>query len=329
MSKLHSHTCSSTRVRAVVAPGSWAALGCALTLVISGCTTPTTHHTQPTTSFTPKGPAPTLDADGPNSTETDSRPADATNEEGHEATPTPAAPLDMPAASSTRSNPELPSPGEQVILAQDPNHVSAAEHRAATDILRSPVPAGTPQELLATLVIQPPYPRSVRRSYKRAQFGPAWTDVDRNGCDTRNDILARDLTELTFKPRTHDCVVLTGHLQDPYTGQPIDFQRGRDTSAAVQIDHIVALSNAWRTGAAKLPYPMRLSLANDPLNLVAVDGPANQQKSDSDAAQWLPTQEFQCDYVTRQVQVKAKYNLFVTPAEHSRLAQLLDQCSSR
>ena len=126
--------------------------------------------------------------------------------------------------------------------------------------------------------------RAPKTGYKRTQFGKAWADVDRNGCDTRNDILNRDLTDVKHKVRTHDCVVESGQLHDPYTGKDIAFKKGWKTSTAVQIDHVVALSDAWQKGAQKLSQTKRTELANDPYNLLAVQGKANQKKSDGDAA---------------------------------------------
>uniref|UniRef100_UPI00262E0DCF GmrSD restriction endonuclease domain-containing protein n=1 Tax=uncultured Citricoccus sp. TaxID=614031 RepID=UPI00262E0DCF len=158
-------------------------------------------------------------------------------------------------------------------------------------------------------------------------FGPAWADVDRNGCDTRNDMLARDLAGERFKPGTHDCVVLSGVLDDPYTATEIHFLRGQDTSNDVQIDHVVALSDAWQKGARQLSADERIRFANDPVNLLAVDGPANAQKSDSDAASWLPpNRSFRCDYVARQIAVKAEYALWVTSAEKDAMIRVLDGC---
>ena len=169
--------------------------------------------------------------------------------------------------------------------------------------------------------------RAPKTGYDRDAFGPAWADVDRNGCDTRNDILARDLTDETFKPGTHDCVVLTGALADPYTATTIAFQRGNTTSSAVQIDHVVALSDAWQKGAQQLDADTRQGFANDPLNLLAVDGPTNQAKGDGDAATWLPPNKaFRCEYVARQVAVKATYKLWVTQAEHDAIARILTTC---
>lgn len=165
--------------------------------------------------------------------------------------------------------------------------------------------------------------------YAREQFGPAWADVDRNGCDTRNDVLARDLTDVTYKPGTHDCVVLTGTLDDPYTGRTIAFARG-PRSADVQIDHVVALANAWVTGAQQLSAERRRELANDPANLLAVDGPANQAKGAGDAATWLPpSRSYRCAYALRQIHVKTAYDLWVTKAEQAALDQQLDRCAPR
>ncbi|MFC5952201.1 HNH endonuclease family protein [Pseudonocardia lutea] len=185
-------------------------------------------------------------------------------------------------------------------------------------------PVGTAADTLATLPVKG---RAPKTGYARDQFGPSWSDVDRNGCDQRNDILARDMTGETFKPGTHDCIVLTGTLADPYTSRTIAFTRGQGTSEAVQIDHVVALSDAWQKGAQQLDADTRKRLANDPLNLLAVDGPTNNRKSDGDAATWLPpNRAYRCDYVARQVAVKAKYGLWVTQAEHDAIAGILAGC---
>lgn len=169
--------------------------------------------------------------------------------------------------------------------------------------------------------------RAPKTGYSREEFGPAWADVDHNGCDTRNDILNRDLEQVTYRDNTQNCVVLTGVLNDPYTATQINFQRGQDTSTAVQIDHVVALSDAWQKGAQQLTADQRRMFSNDPLNLLAVDGPANQQKGDSDAASWLPAnRSFRCDYVSRQIAVKHRYDLWVTAAEKDAMARVLDAC---
>jgi hypothetical protein len=137
----------------------------------------------------------------------------------------------------------------------------------------------------------------------------------------------RDLENETFKPGTNDCIVLTGTLHDLYTDTTITFQRGQTTSDDVQIDHIVALSNAWQTGAQQLDPSTRELFGNDPLNLQATDGPTNQAKGDADAATWLPPNRAAwCPYVARQVAVKAKYRLWLTAAEHDTIARVLTGC---
>jgi EAL domain-containing protein (putative c-di-GMP-specific phosphodiesterase class I) len=185
--------------------------------------------------------------------------------------------------------------------------------------------AGSVESLLAGLAVKG---RAPKTGYSRDQFGAAWADVDRNGCDTRNDILNRDLTERSWRAGTGDCVVETGVLADPYTGHTIAFSKADAT--AVQIDHVIALSDAWQTGAQFWSAATRLVFANDPLNLLAVDGRANEQKSDSDAASWLPANEgFRCAYVARQVSVKASYGLWVTAAEHDAIAAILAGCPNQ
>jgi len=169
--------------------------------------------------------------------------------------------------------------------------------------------------------------RAPKTGYARAQFGQAWADVDRNGCDTRNDMLKRDLTEIVYKVKTRNCVVATGILLDRYSGETINFVRGNVTSMEVQIDHVVALSNAWQTGAFKLTVLQRTALANDPMNLFAVKGRLNLQKSDGDAATWLPPlKSFRCAYVAQQIAVKAKYSLWVTAPEKEAMVRILTAC---
>ncbi|MFI6432853.1 DUF1524 domain-containing protein [Rhodococcus oryzae] len=198
----------------------------------------------------------------------------------------------------------------------------------------STVPAAAPVAAVALLDGLPVKGRAPKTGYDRDLFGQAWSDDvtvagGRNGCDTRNDILRRDLTEKTFKPGTRDCVVTAGVLDDTYTGKRIDFLRGEGTSTAVQIDHIVALSDAWQKGAQQLDEQTRRNFANDPRNLQAVDGPTNSQKSDGDAATWLPPNKaYRCTYVTRQVEVKAAYGLWVTQAEKVAIARVLADCAT-
>ena len=181
--------------------------------------------------------------------------------------------------------------------------------------------APTVTDVIATIAVKG---RAPKTGYARAQFGPAWDDVDGNGCDTRNDILKRDLSSPVFEG---SCKILSGTLLDPYSGEVINFLRGVSTSSLVQIDHVVALSNAWQTGAFKLTAEKRAALANDPLNLLAVKGKLNSQKSDGDAATWLPPKKnYRCAYVARQVAVKAKYGLWLTPPEKAAILKIIETC---
>ena len=160
------------------------------------------------------------------------------------------------------------------------------------------------------------------QKYYRKLFYDTW-GVTSSGCNTREAILVRDLTDAVV----NNCKVMSGILADPYTGKRIEFKRGQETSSAVQIDHVVALSNAWATGAFAFDEVRRYEISQDPLNLLAVDGPANQEKSDQDAADWLPSnQAFQCQYVARQISVKYKYELWVTPAEKAKMLEVLSRC---
>lgn len=185
-----------------------------------------------------------------------------------------------------------------------------------------PQPEQVTGDVVSTLETLEVKGRAPKTNYSREQFGGDWNTV--NGCDTRNVILARDLTEVVINDR---CQVVSGVLNDPYTGEVIRFQRGSDTSDDVQIDHVVALSDAWQKGAQLLSGERRVALANDPLELLAVKGSANQQKSDSDAASWLPSNKaFRCQYVSRQVAVKKKYELWVTAAEKEAILRVLGAC---
>lgn len=178
---------------------------------------------------------------------------------------------------------------------------------------------------LSTLDTIPVKGRSPKTGYARTQFGDGWAKT--GNCDTRNIILHRDLKMVVV---SGDCKVMSGSLDDPYTGKTIVFTRGEQTSDDIQIDHIVALSNAWQTGAQQLTLPERIALANDPLELVAVDGSANQAKGDGDAATWLPPNKpFRCQYVARQIAVKSKYKLWVTQAESDAMRRVLGTCPSQ
>jgi hypothetical protein len=198
--------------------------------------------------------------------------------------------------------------------------------RTPTAAAPSATARGTALALLAKLPVKG---RSAKTGYVRAAFGPAWTDTNRNGCDTRNDILRRDLTALTVKPGTNGCKILAGTLAvDPYTRRAIQFVYGGVSE--IDIDHVVALGDAWQKGASGWDFRKRLALANDPLNLLAVDASANRQKGDGDAATWLPANKsYRCAYVARQVAVKAKYQLWVTAAEQSAIARVLAGCPAQ
>lgn len=222
----------------------------------------------------------------------------------------------QPSASATVT----PTPAAPTAAPETPVAEPVAEPAATP----SAVPAPAQSDALALLATLPVKGRAPKTGYSRDQFGQAWKDVEHNGCGTRDDILQRDLTGETLEGR---CKVLSGTLNDEYTGKTINFVRGQGTSMAVQIDHRVALSNAWQTGAQQLSFDEREHLANDPINLIAVDGPTNGAKSDGDAATWLPpVKSYRCEYVAKQVAVKVKYRLWVTQPEHDTIASILSNC---
>ena len=217
---------------------------------------------------------------------------------------------------------DTPAPGSPSTVAATATPTPAP---APTPVIPEASQSATTAQTLAALAAIPVKGRSPKTGYDReGQFGRPWTDEDHNGCDTRNDILARDLAAATLEGA---CRVVSGTLADPYTGGSIAFERGEQTSALVQIDHVVALSNAWQTGAAQIGPERRVAFANDPLNLLAVDGATNSAKGDGDAATWLPpSTAFRCTYVSRQVAVKSAYSLWVTQAEHDAIARVLATC---
>ncbi|MDS1116261.1 HNH endonuclease family protein [Gordonia westfalica] len=200
-----------------------------------------------------------------------------------------------------------------------------------------PLPPPTPSSVtpsavgaLADLDALPVKGRAPKTGYSRPRFGAAWDDaVDvqygRNGCRTREDILRRDLVDITV--HADGCRVLSGTLVDAYSGKTLPFTRGQDTSALVQIDHVVALSDAWQKGAAQWDAGRRLAFANDPRNLQAVSGTVNQSKGAGDAATWLPPNKaYRCTYVSRQIEVKKSYGLWVTAAEREAMSRVLSGC---
>lgn len=205
------------------------------------------------------------------------------------------------------------------IFTNTPNQVNTkSEVKSASINLK----IGLAVDVLDNLVIKS---RAAKTDYSRDKFGAGWAVS--SGCDTRNIILNRDLFDVAINDK---CEVVSGILNDSYTGKIISFARGSDSSSAIQIDHVVALSDAWQKGAQQLTTKERIALANDPLELLAVDGPANMQKSDGDAATWLPSNKaFRCEYVARQIAVKQKYNLWVTRAEHDVMSNILHKCSGQ
>jgi hypothetical protein len=198
-------------------------------------------------------------------------------------------------------------------------HHQGSPRMSATAQPTSSAPqARTALGVLATLPVKG---RAPMTGYSRDAFGPAWLDANRNGCDERNDMLTRDLGDRTEE----NCRILTGTLADPYTAQTIAYVYGDGT--LIDIDHVVALGNAWVSGASRWPVRRRAALATDPLNLLAVDASANRQKGDGDAATWLPPNKgYRCAYVARQVAVKAKFGLSVTAPEKDAIGRVLATC---
>jgi hypothetical protein len=189
------------------------------------------------------------------------------------------------------------------------------------------------QAALTVLASIPVHWPASKSGYSREQFGKPWTDdVDgvefgHNHCDTRDDILRRDLSSVV--PPT-GCEVKTGVLHDRYTGNDIPFNRDEGTDVLVQIDHIVPLLNAWQTGAQQWDLVKRTQFANDPVELLAVSGKANRKKKAGDVATWLPSnKDYRCEYVTKVVNIKAKYGLWMVQSEHDEAARVLSKCSSQ
>ncbi|WAL40236.1 excalibur calcium-binding domain-containing protein [Brevibacterium sp. BRM-1] len=224
-------------------------------------------------------------------------------------------PADTDPAAPDGESAGAPSGAGQVGAAeQPPDSPPASETAAGT--------ARSAEAQLAALAVKG---RAPKTGYDRTGFG--WRqDTDHNGCDTRNDVLRRDLVGIAVQAGA-PCVVMTGSLHDPYSGQAIGFDRAH---SRVDIDHVVALSDAWQSGAQQLDEQRRVALANDPLNVLAVSSTLNRQKSDGDAATWLPPAKgYRCEYAARQIAVKAKYGLWVKPAERSALARVLSRCPSQ
>jgi hypothetical protein len=229
---------------------------------------------------------------------------------------------------SSDSNRNIPTPTLSPLPSEES---SATESSTPSPSGASPSPSatsGTATEVaspaLTALATIPIKGRAPKTGYDRDLFASDWDYSF--GCDMRNKILRRDFVQFQFRSDS-SCVIATGVLQDPYTGQTINFVRGVGTSNEVQIDHVVAVSDAWQKGAQQLSSAQRYAFYNDPLNLLAVSGSANAQKSDSDAASWLPSNRaYRCSFVARQVAVKISYNLWVTQAEYDAIYRVLQEC---
>ena len=208
--------------------------------------------------------------------------------------------------------------------------VSAGDHGEMT--ARADVPTVQPgTDVLAGVTVVPVRVRGY--DYRRAAFGEAWDDDNdapggHNGCDTRNDILNRDLLDKTYVSikRCPDAVA-TGILHDPYTNATIAFTRGNQVGASVQIDHIIPLALAWDMGARDWSDAMRIRFANDPANLLAVAGPANQDKGDQEPATWMPPNHaFWCQYAMQFIAVARGYGLAVDQASAQELREAAATC---
>jgi len=201
-------------------------------------------------------------------------------------------------------------------VATIPQLAQAATFATATEV--------TASSALFTLAVKG---RAPKTGYDRDALFGDWADPDGNGCDARNDVLARDLTNKVFGTGSDRCLVLSGTLIDPYSGKKIDFMRGQGTSTLVPIDHVVAVSDAWQKGAFKWDATKRINFYNDPLNLMATQRALNSQKKDGDAATWLPPlKSYRCAYVAQQIAVKAKYGIWVTKAEKEAMVRILSAC---
>jgi hypothetical protein len=230
----------------------------------------------------------------------------------------PTVPAEEPTSeASTTEEPASEAPTSEAPTTEAPTSDAPTTTAAPTP---TPEPEGTALAQLAGLEVKG---RGSKTDYDRDLFG--WRDdMDRNGCDTRNDVLRRDLIGITLKGGTGGCVVLRGTLDSPYSGETVSFDRENNT---IDIDHVVALSDAWQTGAMRWDVQTMREFANDPLNLLAVESSLNRQKGDGDAATWLPpAKDHRCEYVARQIAVKDKYDLWVKPAEADAMERVLGDC---
>lgn len=209
---------------------------------------------------------------------------------------------------------------------------SGCSHAPSPDAPGPTVRLGSAATAARELRSLPAAPRDPRVApYVRAAFGDSWADTDGNGCNQRDDVLLRDAvpgTVTVAQQGACDHDVLAGRWVDPYTGAPLVFDDLKDPrqAEAIQIDHVVPLAEAWRSGAARWSESRRRAFANDLTELLAVDGPTNASKGDGDPAAWRPRKSYQCTYAIRWITVKDRWHLTVDPSERRALAQMLDFC---
>ncbi|WP_181134132.1 MULTISPECIES: HNH endonuclease family protein [unclassified Rathayibacter] len=237
-------------------------------------------------------------------------------------------PAGASAASSSPAAPASSSPPAVVEPSAPETEPSAPQTEPSAPETEPSAPQTEPSTPpLATLAALASVEGPAAVPYDRDLFGQAWSDVDRNGCDTRNDVLGRDLLAPVFKPGTRDCKVLTGTLIDPYDGASVAFVSGTDTSRLVQIDHVVALGWAWHHGAWSWTDDQRLAFANDPANLVAASEQTNRAKSDAGPGEWLPpAAELRCGYVEQFVAVLSDYGLGIDARDRVASEAVLAVC---
>lgn len=240
-----------------------------------------------------------------------------------------------PVPSRPALSPEAPQSAQRAQRSEAPSSVPSAAARqdeaapAAEGAETSDSPPASGDSSTTGAAVSELNGLDVRGKEHRTGYDPQefdWrSDADHNGCDTPNDVLRRDLDKLVLEAGSNGCTVAAGRLDDKYLGDSYEFERG---SSKIEIDHIVSRSNAWQTGAAGLTYDELREFSNDPLNLLAVSSTLKRQKSEGDAASWLPPNEdYRCEYVSRQIAVKQKYGLWVAAAEKDAMEEVLDSCA--
>lgn len=228
-------------------------------------------------------------------------------------------------ATPSNENSSEPAISASSSTSASPSEAGTPSGETQAPVTNAPTAGGTALAALETLEVKP---LDTSSNYDRELFGEPWADIDRNGCDTRNDMLLRDVENTTVEP--NECKVLRGTLLDPYSGKTVEFDQSKGGGGGIDIDHVVALSAGFKTGGASFSSEKKLQFANDPLNLISSASGPNRAKGDKDASEWLPANAgnpaFNCIYVARQVAVKAKYTLWVTPAEEGAMRNVLKDC---